>query len=61
MGVDQSGERGRRHGWLEHGVTDRALPEGRGAAQHGERAIVSIFAKCHYMARAATDPHLATC
>jgi hypothetical protein len=51
----------RRHGWLEHGVTDRAIREGRGVAQHGERAIVSIFAQCHYMARAATDPHLATC
>jgi hypothetical protein len=42
----------RRHGWREPGVTDRALPERRGAAQHGGRALVSSFAPCHDMARA---------
>ena len=33
----------------------------RGVVQHGERAIVSIFAQCHYTARAAPNPYLATC
>jgi len=46
---------------FRQGVTYYAPPEAREGEQHCEHVIVSILAKCHGMAMAATDPHLATC